>query len=355
MRSSSVAVVGFVWLGVAVGVGASGVLAALRPPGPQLILATLTVALLLAGALVGPFRRWAETVDLRAVVALHLTRFVGVYFLMLYGRGELPYAFAVPAGVGDIVVAALALILLVAVRPTGPWGRPLYLGWNALGMLDILGVVATAAVQGVTEPGSMAVLTRLPLNLLVTFLVPLIIASHVGCRAPSRPTSRTAAVRLTRSQLSYPITPKEKPMLTAVQDAPLVAMFKQTFARLTPDTVMPLPELYAPDVVFEDPLHRIEGLAALTAYFARLNAKVESAEFVFGTQVVGESEAAIEWVMTIRTRRPRQTIVVPGVSVLRFAADRITSQRDYFDVGAMLYERLPLFGWMLRRLKRLVG
>ena len=133
-----------------------------------------------------------------------------------------------------------------------------------------------------------------------------------------------------------------------------VTLFKQVFARLTPDTVMPLADLYAAEVVFEDPLHRIVGLDALAAYFARLNARVEFAEFAFGTQVVTAGEAALTWTMTVRTRRPRQTIVVPGVSVIRFG-ERVTHQRDYFDVGAMLYERLPVLGWVLRRLKRLVG
>ena len=133
-----------------------------------------------------------------------------------------------------------------------------------------------------------------------------------------------------------------------------VALFKRVFARLTPDSVMPLADLYAAEVVFEDPLHHIVGRDALAAYFTRLNARVESAEFAFGTQVVAAGEAALTWTMTVRTRRPRQTIVVPGVSVIRFA-DRITHQRDYFDVGAMLYERLPVLGWVLRRFKRLVG
>lgn len=137
-------------------------------------------------------------------------------------------------------------------------------------------------------------------------------------------------------------------------DPPVVALFKDVFARLTPDSNMPLTELYSADVVFEDPLHRIEGLDTLTEYFNHLNSKVESVEFAFGQQIVSGGEGAITWVMTIRTRRPRQTIIVPGVSVIRFG-DRITSQRDYFDVGAMLYERLPLFGWVLRRIKRLVG
>jgi hypothetical protein len=179
LKSNQVAIVGLVWLASAVAAGASGLTAELRPPGPQVVLAGLTVAVIAAGVFVGPFRRWAMAVDLRAVVGLHLMRFVGLDFLALSARGELPETFAVPAGVGDVSVALFAGGLIVAVRPEGMWGRRLYLIWNALGLLDILGVVASAAAHGVTDPGSMAPLVRLPLSLLPTFLVPLIIASHV--------------------------------------------------------------------------------------------------------------------------------------------------------------------------------
>jgi hypothetical protein len=43
----------------------------------------------------------------------------------------------------------------------------------------MLFVVATAARLGLAEPSSMAALLRLPLSLVPTFLVPLIIASHI--------------------------------------------------------------------------------------------------------------------------------------------------------------------------------
>ena len=111
-------------------------------------------------------------------MAFHLTRFVGAYFLVLYARGELPYLFAVPGGWGDIAVAAGALLLVLLVPELEAHPRWLFL-WNLAGLADILFVVATATRLALADPASMSALLRLPLSLLPTFLVPLIIASHL--------------------------------------------------------------------------------------------------------------------------------------------------------------------------------
>jgi hypothetical protein len=172
-------VVGLLWLLIAVYLGAAGHIATWRPPVPQVVLVGLTVLLLGAVVVLPRFRGWLRALDLRWLVALHLTRFVGIYFLVLYYRdAALPYAFAVPGGWGDMIVAALALGLLAAVRKLET-RRALVGIWNALGLIDILFVVATASRLAFADPDSLNALLRLPLSLLVTFLVPLIIASHV--------------------------------------------------------------------------------------------------------------------------------------------------------------------------------
>jgi hypothetical protein len=167
------------WLVVAITLGASGRLEAVQPPLPQLTLIALTAGALWATARIPAVRAWALSVDVRVLVAFHLTRFVGCYFLVLYRRGELPYAFAVPGGWGDILVASLALLLLLNGPPTTVGRLRAYVAWNVLGLLDILFVVATAARLGLAAPASMQALLRLPMSLLPTFLVPLIITSHV--------------------------------------------------------------------------------------------------------------------------------------------------------------------------------
>lgn len=178
-RSTGVLLVGAVWLAAAIAFGASAIPQRMRPPLPQLLLLGLTGLLLLATFGRPRLRAWAYRIDPRWLVGLHLSRFVGFYFLALYERGQLSQAFAVTAGWGDNIVAGLALLLLLLGPPTRRHRWPLYLIWNVLGLADILFVVATAARLGLTDPQSISALLRLPLNLLLTFLVPLIIASHV--------------------------------------------------------------------------------------------------------------------------------------------------------------------------------
>ena len=179
VSSRAVVLIGLGWLVLATGVGAVGIVSTLRPPAVPLVLFGLTSVVLGAGWGSTGFRAWLLAIDVRWLVALHLTRFVGAYFLYLYGRGQLPYAFAVPGGWGDITVASLAGALLLLGSPTRGRRRAAYMLWNVLGLADILFVVVTAARLGAADPESMAALLRLPLSLLPTFLVPLIIASHV--------------------------------------------------------------------------------------------------------------------------------------------------------------------------------
>jgi hypothetical protein len=51
--------------------------------------------------------------------------------------------------------------------------------WNAFGLIEIAFVVFSALRFGLKDWQSMAPLRELPLSLLPTFLVPLIITSHV--------------------------------------------------------------------------------------------------------------------------------------------------------------------------------
>lgn len=168
----------WLWLIAALLVGRLELLGRLPGPAIQGSILLLTVAVLVCYFKAAGFRTWLDRLDLRTLVLLHVTRFVGFYFLLLYQRGELPFAFAVPGGWGDNLAAALALpVCFVPMNPD--LRRRAITVWNVVGFVDILLVVVTAARLGWADVRQLRALTYLPLSLLPTFLVPLIIATHL--------------------------------------------------------------------------------------------------------------------------------------------------------------------------------
>jgi hypothetical protein len=145
----------------------------------------MTALLLLAGRYWKSFRAWLQELPWAALVSFHLTRFVGFYFLWLYHQHQLPRAFALPAGIGDLAVAIWAVILLVS-TPAVRRRPGFLLGWNIFGLADILMVIADAAIIGRADPAAMRPLLQLPLSLLPTFIVPIILASHVWLFAKTK-------------------------------------------------------------------------------------------------------------------------------------------------------------------------
>lgn len=76
-----------------------------------------------------------------------------------------------------MVIGVLAVAVASALHTQ--FGKTFLLSWNTLGLIDIIFVVASALRFGLQDWQSMHALRELPLSLLPTFLVPLIIASHV--------------------------------------------------------------------------------------------------------------------------------------------------------------------------------
>jgi hypothetical protein len=192
--NKSVALILGAWICIAAGAGAAEWLERANAAVVAGIVWTLTALTLLACWKLPTLKRWAMKVELRWLVLLHLTRFVGFYFFFLCSRGKLPFAFAAPAGWGDIIVAALAVLLLAL---SDARKRSMLIIWNTIGLTDILFVVMTARRLGLEDWQAMHALREFPLSLLPTFLVPLIIVSHVliffrAARLKSPPISGTA-------------------------------------------------------------------------------------------------------------------------------------------------------------------
>jgi limonene-1,2-epoxide hydrolase len=111
-------------------------------------------------------------------------------------------------------------------------------------------------------------------------------------------------------------------------------------------------DVYSNDIEFIDPAHRVKGIAELTHYFNNTMANVTECRFDIHSINEQAQGAFVTW--TMYCAHPKlnkgKTFAVEGVSDLRFA-DKITYHRDYFDLGAMLYEQVPLLGGIVRKVK----
>lgn len=149
------------------------------PIGTNLIVVFLALALCLA--LSSSLR--SLVANQRRLTWLHVWRLEGVVFLILMAAGQMPALWALPAGIGDIIVGVTAPF--VATRLATPGGRKLAVVFNLFGMADLVVAVALGVM---TSPGPTQVLhthptselvTQFPLALVPTFLVPLAFTIHV--------------------------------------------------------------------------------------------------------------------------------------------------------------------------------
>jgi len=107
------------------------------------------------------FREFALSLNPRTLTLAQSWRIAGFTFLALYAAGKLPGVLALPAGWGDIAIAATAP--LVAMRLATFRHRRSFMLWQTLGILDMVMAVAL---------GTTGVVTVLPLSLIPTFGCP---------------------------------------------------------------------------------------------------------------------------------------------------------------------------------------
>lgn len=129
------------------------------------------------------------------------------------------------------------------------------------------------------------------------------------------------------------------------------------YQQLSKSNLHLLSQVYHNDVIFEDAAHRIEGFEALQQYFETLYENVRRCEFeIYECQQNGDS-GFLTWKMCLEHPKLSKgsAIYVNGVSHLRFHQEQVIYQRDYFDMGEMIYENVPLLGGIVRAIKQRLG
>jgi hypothetical protein len=147
----------------------------------------------------------------------------------------------------------------------------------------------------------------------------------------------------------------QQPVSSDVQD-PLARLsgFVDFYNRLNFSNLETLQQLYAVDVEFIDPVHHIRGLAALEQYFAHAYENLQQCEFELGPRGVGPHWGFVSWQMRFRHQAigAGQLIVVDGCTELTYNAQGlVTRHRDYYDLTQMVYQHLPVIGWLTGKVR----
>ncbi|MGF1769985.1 nuclear transport factor 2 family protein [Enterovibrio makurazakiensis] len=133
--------------------------------------------------------------------------------------------------------------------------------------------------------------------------------------------------------------------------------FISIYTSLSKDNLSSLNAIYSEDVVFEDPAHRIEGYDNLSRYFEVMYSNVNDCRFDIHEQAINGDVAFISWTMSLS--HPKLSggaeRVVNGCTRLVLKEGRVVIHRDYFDLGEMLYEALPVLGSAVKMIKKRLG
>ncbi|MBW2495628.1 MAG: nuclear transport factor 2 family protein [Deltaproteobacteria bacterium] len=111
---------------------------------------------------------------------------------------------------------------------------------------------------------------------------------------------------------------------------------------------------YHPDIVFQDPIQRHEGIEAFREMCAKLAGRCTRLHFDIEDLLVGDRFFFIQWTMTMEFRRTPMT-PMHGCSKFTLHEDgRILAQRDYYDLWGDIFAGVPgmkrLYPRFMRRL-----
>lgn len=127
--------------------------------------------------------------------------------------------------------------------------------------------------------------------------------------------------------------------------------FKQLYKTFSSDTPAQLPQLYHPAIIFKDPIHELKGLAALTDYFASFCNQGTQYRFEFTNEVISHDQAFLQWQMhyahpNLANGKP---LLLNGGTLIKFNT-QIIYHEDFYDMGAMIYQHIPLLGWAVKKI-----
>lgn len=122
--------------------------------------------------------------DQRHLIGFQVFRVMGALFVFGWLAGDIPWQFALPAGIGDVWAGIAAMQALYALQRGAPDAHGLVLRANVIGLADFVVAVSTGLMTSEGFLHLMAhdapnIINMYPLALFPAFFVPIFIAFHL--------------------------------------------------------------------------------------------------------------------------------------------------------------------------------
>jgi hypothetical protein len=175
------------WLAVSQYLGSANAYFASTDAAVPTVLLGLLIPLAVAALglwLSGSIASLVSAIPLPWLVAAQVYRLAGGIFLVLWADGRLPWQFALPAGIGDVMTGASAVVVAVLLAQKAEGARRAAYAWCLFGIADL---VVAVTMGGMTSPGRVHLLaleapnlliSSYPLVMIPTFAVPLALMLH---------------------------------------------------------------------------------------------------------------------------------------------------------------------------------
>lgn len=136
--------------------------------------------------------------------------------------------------------------------------------------------------------------------------------------------------------------------------APRIEQFLKFYNQLSSANLEQLDKIYHVDVEFTDPVHSLVGREALADYFNHAYARLLYSEFSAGQKIEQGEHGFLSWRMQMRhpAIKNGELVSLDGCSVLRWQNELIVYHRDYYDLTEMVYQHLPIIGWLTGKVKQ---
>ena len=110
------------------------------------------------------------------LIAVHTWRILGIVFLWGMTLGLLDPAFAIPAGIGDILIGVTAIPFAIFLWTGYSWSKYAVVVWSVLGIADLVNAVTLGVITN--SDFSTSTMATFPWNLVPTVGVPLALTLH---------------------------------------------------------------------------------------------------------------------------------------------------------------------------------